>query len=318
MKKTAESPDLSALDMQQLRLLHMLLTRSSVSAAAEALGVSQPAVSLRLARLRAMFGDPLMVRSGPGLVPTDRGRALIEPIGLILDGLARLSETAGPFDPARSERHLTIAIPTYMGAFLMPALAARLTAEAPHMQFTLQTIVPGQNYDRSLAEGEIDLVVSNWPEVQPSLRSVALPQDRLVCFLARNHPLAGLKQLSMAQYLQAEHISPSRWDDWRFSPVDAQLHRMKQRRHVRMVAPNYTLLPYLVASTGLIFTTGARYSAFAQSIADLAIAEAPPEFEPLQFRMLWHERSQTDAVHAWVRAVLRKIAVGSTEGRLGA
>ena len=308
MKKPADLPDLSALDMQQLRLLHLLLTRSSVSAAAEALGVSQPAISLRLARLRAVFGDPLMVRSGPGLVPTDRGRALIEPLGIVLDGLDRLSETAGPFDPGRSERHLTISIPNYMGAFLMPALAARLSHEAPQMQLTLQTIVPGRNYDRSLAEGEIDLLVSNWPEVQPSLRSIALPQDRLVCILARDHPLAGARGLTMAQYLQAEHISPSRWDDWRFSPVDAQLHRMKQRRRVRIVAPNYTLLPHLVASTGLIFTTGARYSAFALSIADLAIVDAPAEFEPLQFRMLWHERSQTDAAHAWVRGVLRRIA----------
>jgi DNA-binding transcriptional LysR family regulator len=310
MKKTADLPDLSALDMQQLRLLHLLLTRSSVSAVADSMGVSQPAISLRLARLRAIFGDPLMVRSGAGLVPTDRGRALIEPLSLVLDGLARLSEKAGPFDPGRSERHLSISIPNYMGAFLMPALAGRLSAEAPQMQLTLQTIVPGRNYDRSLADGEIDLLVSNWPEVHPALRSVALPQDRLVCILARDHPLAATPGLTMAQYLRAGHISPSRWDDWRFSPVDAQLIRMKLRRHVRIVAPNYTLLPHLIASTGLIFTTGARFSDFALSIADLVIVDAPPEFEPLQFRMLWHERSQTDEAHAWVREVLRKIAVG--------
>lgn len=308
MKNATLLPDLSALDLQQLRLLYMLLTQSSVSAVADALGVTQPAVSLRLARLREVFDDQLLVRAGKGMIPTDKGQALIEPLGVVLDGVQRLSDSAGPFVPTQSRRHLRISIPNYMGSFLMPPLAEHLTREAPNMQFTLQTIVPGRDYDNSLAEGEIDLLVANWPSVHAQLRSVALPEDRLVCIVARTHPLVTAGGLSLERYLLEEHISPSRWADWRFSPVDAQLTKMKERRSIRIVAPNYTLLPHLVESTGLVLTTGSRFSEFAQRHADVCILDAPREFEPMRFRMLWHERSQSDEAHAWARSVLRKVA----------
>lgn len=259
MRVATRLPDISALDVQQLRLLQLLLTRASVSATARALGVSQPAVSLRLARLREIFGDPLLVRAGSGMVLTERGQALLEPLAVVLDGIDRLSHTVGPFDPARTRRHLRVSIPNYMDAFLVPKLAAALTAEAPHLELTLQTIVPGRNYDLSLAEGECDLLVGGWPAVHEQLRSVKLPKDRLVCILAHDHPLAARERLSLEDYLAAAHISPSHWSDWRFSPVDAQLTRMKERRKVQVVAPNYTLLPQIVASTRLVLTTASRF-----------------------------------------------------------
>lgn len=308
MKNVARSPEISALDVHQLRLLHLLLTRASVSSVARHLGVSQPAVSLRLARLREIFGDPLLVRAGAGMVPTERGQALIEPLSIVLDGIDRLSDSVGPFDPAQTRRHLRFSIPNYMGAFLIPRLVAALTAEAPHLQLTLQTTVLGRDYDLSLAESECDLLVGDWPSVHEHLRSVKLPKDRLVCILARDHPLAAHERLSLAQYLSAAHISPSHLSDWRFSPVDAQLTRMKERRNVQVVAPNYTLLPQIVASTRLVLTTASRFSDFAQRSADVVVRDAPAEFEPIQFRMLWHERSQSDEVHAWARGILRRIA----------
>lgn len=313
MKKAAHLPDISALDVHQLRLLHLLLTRASVSSVARALGVSQPAVSLRLARLREVFDDPLLVRAGPGMVLTERGQALMEPLAIVLDGIDRLSNSVGPFDPAQTRRHLRFSIPNYMGALLMPKLAAKLTAEAPKMQLTLQTIVPGRDYDRSLAEGECDLLVGDWPTKHEHLRSVSLPKDRLVCILARDHPLAARERLSMKEYMAAAHISPSRWSDWRFSPVDSQLTRMKERRNVQVVAPNYTLLPQIVASTRLVLTTASRFSDFARRTADVVVRGAPEEFQPIQFRMLWHERSQSDEVHAWARSILRDIAMGKGE-----
>lgn len=313
MKNATHQPDISALDVQQLQLLHLLLTRASVSSVARVLGVSQPAVSLRLARLREIFGDPLLVRAGACMVLTERAQALLEPLSIVLGGIDRLSNSIGPFDPAQTRRHLRVAIPNYMGAFLIPKLVAALTAEAPHLQLTLQTTVPGRNYDLSLAEGDCDLLVGDWPSVHEQLRTVKLPKDRLVCILARDHPLAAHEHLSLENYLAAAHISPSHLSDWRFSPVDAQLTRMKQRRNVQVVAPNYTLLPQIVASTRLVLTTASRFADFAQRSADVVVRVAPQEFEPIQFRMLWHERSQSDEVHAWARGILRKVATAIGE-----
>jgi DNA-binding transcriptional LysR family regulator len=307
MNRQAALHDVSALDMGQVQLLHLLLTRASVSAVATTLGVSQPAVSLRLARLRETFGDQLLVRSGSRMVPTDRGRALIEPLEQILDAVQRLGDGAAPFDPATCTRSLRIAAPNYLGGFLLPPLAQRLKAAAPGIRLSLQTMVPGRDYGESLGSGEIDLLVSNWPDVPGHLRSVTLPRDRLVCFVAVDHPLAGAGRIDLSTYLDQDHVSPSHRTDWRTSPVDAQLARLRLRRRISVVAPNYTLLPQFVARTRLVLTTGARFADFALSTAPVRMLEAPEAFAPVTFRILWHERSQSDRAHAWARGVLREI-----------
>lgn len=308
-------PDLWALDMSQIRLLHLLLTETSVSAAAAFLGVSQPAVSLRLARLREVFGDPLLVRAGTGLVPTERGRGLIEPLTQALDAFERLSSEQR-FDPSISRRHLRVAAPNYLGASLLPRFARALQNAAPHMRLTMETTVPGRDYVASLGSGEIDLLVGNWPDVPSHLKTVALPDDRLVCILCRNNPLAGRPGMDLETWLGQDHVSPSAHADARFSPVDAQLARLRVTRRIKLVLPNYTLIPQVLQGTDLVLTTGARFVPFAMRTAQVAAIDAPAEFEPVVFRLLWHERSQNDEAHAWARRVLRDIAQDPTVGYL--
>ena len=308
MNKQAKMPDLWALDMSQMRLLHLLLTQHSVSAAAASLGVSQPAVSLRLARLREVFGDPLLVRAGTGLVPTDRGRALVEPLAAALDAFERLSSEQS-FVPALSRRHLRVAAPNYLGASLLPRFAGTVMRQAPHMRLSLETTVPGRDYVEALASGEIDLLVGNWPDVPEHLMTVALPEDRLVCLMCRQHPLAGRARLDLETWLSQDHVSPSATADARFSPVDAQLTRLRVARQIKLVLPNYTLIPQVLPGTALVLTTGARFVPFATRTAAVAAVEAPAEFGPVVFRLLWHERSQSDEAHAWARGVMRDVAL---------
>jgi DNA-binding transcriptional LysR family regulator len=307
MKKQAQMPDLWALDMSQMRLLHLLLTETSVSAAATSLGVSQPAVSLRLSRLREVFGDPLLVRAGTGLVPTERGRALIEPLAQALDAFERLSSEQR-FDPSVSRRHLRVAAPNYLGASLLPRFARALQNAAPHMRLTLETTVPGRDYVEALGASEIDLLVGNWPDVPTHLMTVTLPDDRLVCIICRDHPLAGRPGMDIETWLAQDHVSPSASQDARFSPVDAQLIRLRVTRRIKLVLPNYTLIPQVLQGTELVLTTGARFVPFATRTAPVSAIAAPPEFEPVVFRLLWHERSQKDEAHAWARGLLREIA----------
>mgnify|MGYP006289921071 FL=1 len=307
MNKQAPPPDLWSLDLSQLRLLHLLLTQANVSAAAASLGVTQPAVSLRLARLRTLFGDPLLVRAGAGLVPTDRGRALIEPLSAALDALERLSAERS-FAPAQSRRHLRVAAPNYLGAALLPRFAAAVTQEAPHMRLSLQSTVPGRDYVEALASGEIDLLVGNWPDVPPHLMTLPLPEDRLVCLVCRTHPLAKAGKVDLETWIGQDHISPSAASDARFSPVDAQLTRLKRARQIKVVLPNYTLIPQLLPGTPLVLTTGARFVPFAERTAPVTAISAPAEFQPVMFRLLWHERSQSDEAHGWARGLMRAVA----------
>jgi DNA-binding transcriptional LysR family regulator len=308
MKKHAISADLWALDMSQLRLLHLLLTEANVSAAATSLGVSQPAVSLRLARLRKLFGDPLLVRAGTGMVPTDKGRTLIEPLAAVLDAFERLSSEQ-TFDPALSRRHFRVAAPNYLGASLLPRFAGAVAQQAPHMRLSLQTTVPGRDYVEALASGEIDLLVGNWPDVPSHLMTQSLPEDRLVCLMCKTHPLADRARIDLETWLAQDHVSPSAKTDGRFSPVDAQLMRLHVSRHIKVVLPNYTLIPQILPGTGLILTTGARFVPFATRTAPLTAVDAPAELGPVVFRLLWHERSQSDEAHAWARRMMRDVAL---------
>jgi DNA-binding transcriptional LysR family regulator len=195
-----------------------------------------------------------------------------------------------------------------MGASLLPRLAAAVTVQAPHMRLSLQSIVPDRDYEDSLATGGIDLLIANWPKVSGHLRSVALSSDRLICVVAEDHPLALRAGLDLAEYLAQDHISPSGPAEWRFSPVDAQLARLREARRIRVVLPDYTLIPQIVAATRLVLTTGAGFAGFAARTAAVRILTAPPEFEEVQFRALWHERSHADEAHVWLRGLIRRIA----------
>lgn len=307
MKNKARAPDLWGLDMSQLRLLHLLLTETSVSAAALSLGVSQPAVSLRLARLRSLFDDPLLVRAGTALVPTERGRALVEPLEIALDAFERLTSESS-FEPAQSRRQLKVAAPNYLGPSLLPQFARAVSLQAPYIRLTLQTTLPGRNYMEDLASGEIDLLVSNWPDAPPHLMTLPLPADRLVCFVCRDHPLAQRSRIDLATWLQQDHISPSSETEGRFSPVDAQMTALGETRRIRTIVTDYSLIPQMLPGTRLVMTTGARFVSLASRSAPVVAVEAPDEFSPVRFRLLWHERSQNDDAHAWLRRVMRNVA----------
>lgn len=304
------SPEESArsLDFRQLRLLHLLLTRRSVSRVAEELGVSQPSVSLTLNRLRRVLNDRLLVRGRNAMVPTERGLEIAPIVERLLIDFDRLTSEEG-FDPALSTRSVRIASPNYLGSSVIPDLAARLSDEAPGMSLEALTVAPGMDYGRALSDGLVDLVIGNWPDPPPHLRAAPLLEDEMVCLMARDHPERDRGPLTIERYLALDHISPTPLTDARFSPVDAQLSRLKLSRRIRAIVPEYLVIPIVLQRTRLVFTTGARF-AEAVGAVGVAMTAAPREFEPIRFQLLWHERSQDDPAHRWLRRALRALISG--------
>lgn len=307
MGRPTMKPSITSLDLRQLRILYLLLTQRSVSGVATELGITQPAVSLTLARLREIFGDPLLVRSGSEMIPSDRAAAMIGTISTLIDGYDQLFALDREFDPALSARRFRIASPNYFSAYVLPGLAVRLATEASNLRLDAMTMVPGRDYESALADGEIDLLIGNWPDPPGYLRTAHLLDDELVCIVGRGHPLASQDAVDMDTYRALSHISPSSARDARFSPVDGQLAKMRIRRRIQMVLPDYHLIPQVVAQTRLVLTTGAGFAPIAQRSADIVILRAPEEFDRIQLRLLWHERSHHDTAHRWVRALLREI-----------
>lgn len=297
---------LDSIDLHLIRVLHTLLTESSVSRAALRLGMSQPAVSAALRRLRDTCGDELLVRSGSGMVPTERGRALIEPMAELLRQAQHLSGGDPHFDPATTTRVFRIAAADYLDPAFLPALVGRLKREAPTCGVEVLGLHPGYDYRRAMAAGEADVVLGNWLEPPADLHRAPLIDDEIVCLVARDHP-ATRRGLDVEQYLQAEHIAPTALRAAGDGVIDQYLQRQGMRRGIAVHCAFFNLIPGMVARSLLVLTTGRRYcERYVQAGVPVAIVPCPLAFPPLTYYLLWHARSHHDAAHRWLREQVRQ------------
>ena len=207
-----------------------------------------------------------------------------------------------------SLRRFSIASPNYLNALLLPQLTADLMSAAPNVRIDARTALTENDPSGALADGRTDLLIANWTQLSGHLKSMPLCEDRPVCIVARHHPFAVLDRLSLPEYLSLDHISPTSAADARFSPIDDELARRGAKRRIAMVVPDYLMLPLIVGRTRLVLTTGSRFGAFAAATAQVKILAAPEEFQPIRFRMLWHERCHGDPAHGWLRSMVRAAA----------
>jgi DNA-binding transcriptional LysR family regulator len=296
------------LDVQLIRVLYLVLTERSVSRAADRLGITQPAVSAALKRLRELTGDELLVRTRTGMTPTERALRLIEPVRQVLDGVDRILDLAESFEPRTSTRTLGVGAPDYFDAFFLSNLAAAVRAEAPEARLTVRALSLDIDFERLLEEGELDVVIGNWPHPPPYLRTSPLFEDEVVCLLARGHPLARKGRVSAEDYLAARHLAPVPYAGGVRGAIDEHLHRLGHRRDIRMALPYFHVAPHVLAATDLVFTTGRRFAEPFTRLLPLAVLPAPLDFPPLRFYQLWHERTHESAAARWLRAKITAIA----------
>mgnify|MGYP000864455434 FL=1 len=176
------------IDLHLIRVLHTVLTERSVSRAAIRLGMHQPAVSAALKRLRELSGDPLLVRSGSSMVPTDAALRMVEPAADILRSAEALFSDARGFDPRTSTRSFRVAASDYLDPLFLPRLVARIKAEAPLCPIEILPLSPDAHYHAQLADGEADVVIGNWPEPPGDLHLGKLFADEVVCLVSSGHP----------------------------------------------------------------------------------------------------------------------------------
>lgn len=296
------------LDLRQLRVLQLLLEERSVSRVATLLRQSQPAISATLKRLRDVFGDPLLVRSGQTMVLTERAEEIRLTVDQLLDDLAQLIQPDEIFDPGAARRQIRIAAANCFEMFFVPRLAAAFRAEAP--QATLEFTPPSRPMDfaQELEAGHIDAVIGNYPVPPQNLRSMALLHSDIACLVDAAHPLAGSAAIPLETYLTLEHVSPTTRRQFALSPIDGQLARLQLSRRIAVTIPEYGLAPHLVRGSQLVFTTGRPYAEVLARSGDFRVLDAPEELGRMTFYLLWHERSQFSRFHHWLRSVVRRVA----------
>ena len=294
-------------DLNLVRSLHELLDTRSVTAAARRVGVTQSAMSRTLARLRDVFGDPLLVRTRRGMEPTPRALELAAPARAALASADAVFAERAAFAPRDLVRTFTIAATDIAMLVVLPALVARLRGEAPGVTVAAATLPAGGPLD-SLERGA-DLAIGFVARAPAALRAQLLFEDHLVCVARSDHPmLARTRTLTLAKYLACEHVAITPTPE-PADAIDRALAKDRRRRTVRVRAAHFLLAPALLRDSDLVLTTGARVAAELARLAPLATADCPVDLGPLRIGQLWHERSDRDRAHAWFRALIREVSM---------
>lgn len=290
---------LSGVDLNLLVALEALLATRSVTAAAARTGVTQSAMSRTLGRLREVFGDPLLVRVGRGLVPTERAEGLVAPLADWLAGAEALLREGAPFDPATARRELTILAPDLATSLVMPRLVARLANEAPGIDLVTGELPRGDEAP-ALAERPSVSVTPGAP-ARGELRQRAGCTLGFAVIARRGHPaLVDGGALTVEAFAGLRHllIAPSGRPG---GVVDRALGERGLTRRVAARVKTFAIAGEIIAGSDLVATVPAILAR--RFAASLPIVVLPPPLALARFTLYvaWHERYHHDAGHAWLR-----------------
>ncbi len=302
-------PDLPLhdVDARMLRVLCVLLTECNVSRAAGLLDISQPTASQSLRRWRDLVGDPLLVRSGSRMMRTDRGTEILNRVTLILGELNDIIRPQQEFDALHSRRKISIFAANALGPYFVPRLVELLQKEAPRMALDFHPMVSESQLMDDLNTGNVDVALGNWPTPPANMHYARLFQSTIVCLVRPEHPLSQQTGLTLQEYLQQSHLSPTPSSSISISPISARLAEIGVRRHAAISITEFSLVPHVLARSDLVFTTAA---AFANDMAQqhgFHLLQAPPELGSMTFYMLWQERMHKSAYGQWLRSIIKRI-----------
>ncbi|MFO0599158.1 MAG: LysR family transcriptional regulator [Myxococcaceae bacterium] len=294
------------LDLNLLVAFSELLEGPSVTAAATRLGITQPAMSRTLARLREAFHDPLFVRTRAGLRPTPRATELSTGVREVLEATELL--VAGPerFDPATAQRTFTVSTADYGEQVMLPGLLARLTAEAPGV--SVRVTVQPASLEGALERGDLDLAWTPRVETPRTVVWTPLLHEEFGFVVRRGHPVLKQGAFTLERYLSLRHVAIAPAGRSNANPLDERLARMGKRRAVVATVPTFLVVPSLVAGSDLGATLPMRLIEPLAARFDLVTLDLPLPNAGFGFEQAWHERMRKDPAHAWFRHLVMEVA----------
>lgn len=295
--------DLKQSEIGLLIALDALLEAQSVTGAAQTLGISQPAMSAQLARLRALFNDPLLASSGRKLVPTVRAMALKQPLRAHLAHLDLLVRESVQFDPATSDRTFRIIGTDYVHSVLSTALLQNVAMLAPKTRIALLPFDPTTLWSQ-LEQDDVDLALVTGMNLPEAKRRSGLAEAFKV-IQRKDHP-RGTTRFTLDSFCAADHVLISPEGGGFYGATDKLLADLGRRRRISCSLPSFLLAPSVVAGSDLVAMIPTR-------LADLhldRVEQFDPPFPSPQFSvdLLWHPRRQKDPAHVWLRSLVARIA----------
>ena len=293
---------LSRVDLNLFVVFDAIHRERSVTRAAHALHLTQPALSHALRRLRALFDDALFVRQGHVMVPTPLARSLIEPVREALRTLEVSVRSAQAFDPRRDERTFTVALRDVLEAALLPALVQRLRALAPGVSLAAVRIDRAE-LASELAAGTVDLALDVALPLPRSVHRARLLRDAQVVVVRERHPQVG-DTLDLATYLALDHVLVSARPRGPGLP-DVALAQSDLSRRIALRCQHYEAACRVVAATDLLLTMPGLYARMANQGLGNRVLPVPLDMAPLDIYLYWHDNAAHDAANAWLREQLR-------------
>lgn len=298
--------DLSRVDLNLLVVFEAMLEQQNVTRAAQVIGLSQPAMSAALAKLRALLNDPLFVRTGTGMKPTPNALRLAPSVARVLKIVRSEILQEAHFDPATSCRTFIINTPDLGEMVFIPKLLRRLAMDAPGV--TLKTIaLSSEKSEKALEAGDIDLCLGYYPD----LTKAGFYQQRLfnhsfVCIVRADHPEVLGNTISLQQFLSMPH-AVVRAEGRSQELFEHLLLERGIERRVVLESRNFMSLPMIIAESDLISTVPMAVGVAFSKIANLKVLELPMKAPSYDLKQYWHERFHRDSVNMWLRGVVREL-----------
>jgi DNA-binding transcriptional LysR family regulator len=297
--------------LRDLSILEVVLAESNLTRAAERLELTQPTISKVLARLRAHFHDPLLVRDGSRMRSTPRAAELVAPLGALLRAAEGIRRPArGPFDPAASDRRFRLLVTDVGMIHFLPRLTARLAAAGPGLRLEAVPL-DARRFEAKLAAGEADLALGTFPRAPRDLRRQRLYADRYVSVVRRSHPQ--LRRLrTAAGFRAARHIvvTASETGHGAHQAAQGALEAAIARDRVLLRLPSFVAAAVVASRTDGVATIPAN---LASDLGQLGLVtfRPPIAIPPIEVAQYWHERYQHDPGHRWLRQLCVDLLGGS-------
>ncbi|HEY4773792.1 MAG TPA: LysR family transcriptional regulator [Xanthobacteraceae bacterium] len=285
-------------EFTEIRLIAELSELRKLSAAAARLGLSQSAASHALARLRRRVGDPLFIRSSTGFCPTPYGERLgaaaREALKILLDGFA----SNPSFDPLVTTRRFNIFLSDVGQMVFLPKLLALMQEKAPNASLRACPI-PLEEPGAALASGEVDLAVGLFTTLTSGFHQSPLFREHYVCVVRADHP-----NFRSGMSFEGFAASPRAWADasgMAHADLEAELRKQGIAGKVRLVVPQFMVLPLVVANSDLVVLMPSRLAKCFSSLVSIKILRTPVPLRPYDIKVYWHDRFHHDPANRWLR-----------------
>ncbi len=287
--------------MTLLRVFHAIAEENSLTLAGNRLGLSQPAVSYALGRLRAMFNDPLFLRSGNTMQPTSTALELREPIRRAMSSIQQALSYGQRFDPASSARTFQITMSDIGEMVFLPPLCEKLRELAPNVHLEVSQL-PLSQIEEALRSGRLDLAIGNLPTLKTSTHFQTLFQEAYVC-MTRKHAGETRRKLSVSEYLELAHVFVAAADN-SHRMVEDFLRARNMRRMIALQIPHFSVVPQILQRTDWAVTLPRRAAQNFNSSRHFSIFELPEAIPEVEVTVHWHADFEDSEANAWFRKLV--------------